>query len=208
MKIFAAPSERHTYTKGTFRMKLFKTYSEKQVRKLEVIANKIEALASLYAPMTDEQLQGQTALFKQRLAAGETLDDLLPDAFAAMREACHRVLGLRPFHCQLLGGIILHQGRIAEMKTGEGKTLVATLPAYLNALTGRGVHIVTVNDYLARRDSEWMGQAYRFMGLSVGLIVHGLENDERKQAYACDITYGTNNEIGFDYLRDNTGISC
>ncbi|MBR7142319.1 MAG: preprotein translocase subunit SecA [Clostridia bacterium] len=187
-------------------MKLFKTYSEKQVRKLEVIANKIEALASLYAPMTDEQLQGQTALFKQRLAAGETLDDLLPDAFAAMREACHRVLGLRPFHCQLLGGIILHQGRIAEMKTGEGKTLVATLPAYLNALTGRGVHIVTVNDYLARRDSEWMGQAYRFMGLSVGLIVHGLENDERKQAYACDITYGTNNEIGFDYLRDNMVI--
>ncbi len=184
-------------------MGLFATYSEKQIKKLEKIAKLIENLADRYAAMPDEELKDTTKRLKERLAGGETLDDILPDAFAAVREADWRVLGKRPFHVQLLGGIILHQGRIAEMKTGEGKTLVATLPAYLNALTGNGVHIVTVNDYLARRDSEEMGRVYGFMGLTTGLTVHGMTNEEKQYAYSCDITYGTNNEFGFDYLRDN-----
>ena len=183
--------------------KLFGTYSDRQIKKLEKIAKQIEALAEKYAAMTDEELKAVTPALKSRLADGETLDDILPDAFAAVREADERVLGKRPFHVQLLGGIILHQGRIAEMKTGEGKTLVATLPAYLNALAGKGVHIVTVNDYLARRDSEEMGRVYGFMGLSTGLVVHGMDNAQKKEAYNADITYGTNNEYGFDYLRDN-----
>ena len=183
--------------------KLFGTYSEKQIKKIEKIAAIIENLADKYAQMTDEELKAVTPWLKERLANGETLDDILPDAFAAIREADARVLGKRPFHVQLLGGIILHQGRIAEMKTGEGKTLVATLPAYLNGLSGKGVHIVTVNDYLARRDSEEMGRVYGFMGLTTGLVVHGMSNTEKQEAYAADITYGTNNEFGFDYLRDN-----
>ena len=183
--------------------KIFGTYSDRQIKKLEKTAKQIEALADKYAAMTDEELKAVTATLKGRLADGETLDDILPDAFAAVREADERVLGKRPFHVQLLGGIILHQGRIAEMKTGEGKTLVATLPAYLNALAGRGVHIVTVNDYLARRDSEEMGRVYGFMGLTTGLVVHGMDNAQKKEAYDADITYGTNNEFGFDYLRDN-----
>ena len=168
--------------------------------------DKIEALADEYKAMSDEALRAKTAEFKERLAKGETLDDILPEAFATVREAADRVLGMRPYRVQLVGGIVLHQGRIAEMKTGEGKTLVATLPSYLNALTGRGVHIVTVNDYLAKRDSEWMGKVHRFLGLKVGLIVHGLTTKERQAAYAADITYGTNNEMGFDYLRDNMCI--
>ena len=183
--------------------KLFGTYSDRQIKKLEKIAKQIEALADKYAAMTDDELKAVTPALKERLANGETLDDILPDAFGAVREADTRVLGKRPFHVQLLGGIILHQGRIAEMKTGEGKTLVATLPAYLNALAGRGVHIVTVNDYLARRDSEEMGRVYGFMGLTTGLVVHGMDNTQKKEAYNADITYGTNNEFGFDYLRDN-----
>ena len=183
--------------------KIFGTYSEHQVKKLEKIAAKIEALATTYKNMTDDELRGMTEVFKKRLAAGETLDDILPEAFAAVREADERVLGKRPFHVQLIGGIILHQGRIAEMKTGEGKTLVATLPAYLNALTGQGVHIVTVNDYLAARDAEEMGKVYGFMGLKTGLVVHGLTPAQKQEAYNADITYGTNNEFGFDYLRDN-----
>ncbi|MBQ4090835.1 MAG: preprotein translocase subunit SecA [Clostridia bacterium] len=183
--------------------KIFGTYSERQIKKLEKTARQIEALADKYAAMSDEELKATTPALKARLENGETLDDILPDAFAAVREADDRVLGKRPFHVQLLGGIILHQGRIAEMKTGEGKTLVATLPAYLNALAGKGVHIVTVNDYLARRDSEEMGRVYGFMGLSTGLVVHGMDNNQKKEAYSADITYGTNNEYGFDYLRDN-----
>ena len=163
-------------------------------------------MADEYKAMTDAQLQAKTAEFKDRLQNGETLDAILPEAFAAVREAADRVLGMRPYRVQLVGGIVLHQGRIAEMKTGEGKTLVATLPAYLNALTGQGVHIVTVNDYLAKRDSEWMGKVHRFLGLKVGLIVHGLTSKQRQEAYAADITYGTNNEMGFDYLRDNMCI--
>ena len=186
--------------------KIFGTYSERQLKKIRGITDAIEALADKYKNMSNEELTATTAHLKARLAAGETLDDILPDAFAAIREADDRVLGKRPFHVQLVGGIILHQGRIAEMKTGEGKTLVATMPAYLNALTGRGVHIVTVNDYLARRDSEEMGRVYEFMGLKTGLVVHGQSSSEKKQAYAADITYGTNNEFGFDYLRDNMAI--
>ena len=165
--------------------------------------DKIESLEEEYKALTDQQLQAKTPEFKERLQNGETLDDILPEAFAACREAAWRVLGMRPYRVQLIGGIILHQGRIAEMKTGEGKTLVATLPAYLNALTGEGVHVVTVNDYLAKRDSEWMGKLYRWLGLSVGLIAQGMDGDARRAAYAADITYGTNNEFGFDYLRDN-----
>ena len=186
--------------------KLFGSYSDRELKRITPIVDKIEKLEARYQAMSDSELQAQTAVFKDRLANGEDLDDILPDAFAAVREAAWRVLGMKPFHVQLIGGIVLHQGRIAEMKTGEGKTLVAVLPAYLNALTGEGVHIVTVNDYLARRDSEWMGKVHRFMGLSVGLIVHGLSGDERRAAYACDITYGTNNEMGFDYLRDNMAL--
>ena len=186
--------------------KIFGTYSERELKSIYPIADKIEALEDEYRQLTDEQLQAKTPEFKQRLQQGETLDDILPEAFAAVREAADRVLGLRPYRVQLIGGIVLHQGRIAEMKTGEGKTLVATLPAYLNALTGNGVHIVTVNDYLAKRDSEWMGKVHRFMGLTVGLIVHDLTKEQRQAAYAADITYGTNNEMGFDYLRDNMAI--
>ena len=186
--------------------KIFGSYTDRELKKITPIADAIEKKEAAYAALSDEALRAKTAEFKGRLAAGETLDDILPDAFAAAREAAWRVLGMKPFRVQLIGGIVLHQGRIAEMKTGEGKTLVAVLPAYLNALTGEGVHIVTVNDYLARRDSEWMGKVHRFMGLSVGLIVHGLSNDERRAAYNCDITYGTNNEMGFDYLRDNMAL--
>ena len=186
--------------------KLLGKNSKREVKKITPLVDRIEGLAEEYKKLSDEQLRAKTDEFKARLAKGETLDDILPEAFATCREAADRVLGLRPYRVQLIGGIILHQGRIAEMKTGEGKTLVATLPAYLNALTGEGVHIVTVNDYLAKRDSEWMGKVYRFLGLSVGLIVHGLTKKERKDAYAADITYGTNNEIGFDYLRDNMAV--
>ena len=186
--------------------KIFGTRSEREVKALNPIVDKIEALADEYKALSDHELRAKTDEFKARLAKGETLDDILPEAFAACREADERVLGMRPYRVQLIGGIILHQGRIAEMKTGEGKTLVATLPAYLNALSGKGVHIVTVNDYLAKRDSEWMGKVYKFMGLSVGLVIHGLNKEEKKAAYAADITYGTNNEFGFDYLRDNMAI--
>ena len=183
--------------------KIFGTYSERQIKKIIPTVDRIEALAETYGAMSDGELRAVTETLRGRLAAGETLDDILPDAFAAVRETADRVLGKRPFRVQLLGGIILHQGRIAEMKTGEGKTLVATMPAYLNALSGKGVHIVTVNDYLARRDSEEMGKVYGFLGLKTGLIVHGQTSAEKRAAYAADITYGTNNEIGFDYLRDN-----
>ena len=186
-----------------FLKKIFGTHSDHELKRLYPIADKIEAMSDEYAALTDEQLRAKTGEFKQRYADGESLDDLLPEAFATAREAAWRVLGMKPFRVQLIGGIVLHQGRIAEMKTGEGKTLVATLPAYLNALTGRGVHIVTVNDYLAKRDSEWMGKLYRWLGLSVGLIAQGMDGDARRAAYAADITYGTNNEFGFDYLRDN-----
>ena len=187
---------------GLFK-KIFGTYSSRQIKKISRIADQIEALAPQYEAMSNEELAAVTPALKARLAAGETLDDILCDAFAAMREADARVLGKRPFYVQLLGGILLHQGRIAEMKTGEGKTLVATMPAYLNALAGLGVHVVTVNDYLARRDSEEMGRVYAFMGLSTGVVVHGLSSEEKQAAYNADITYGTNNEFGFDYLRDN-----
>lgn len=183
--------------------KIFGTYSQKQLKKIEPIVQKIEALSEKYSAMDDAELKSQTEILKQRLANGETLDDILPEAFATVREASWRVLGKRHFRVQLIGGIVIHQGRIAEMRTGEGKTLMATLPAYLNALNGKGVHIVTVNDYLAKRDSEWMGNVYRFLGLKVGLIVQGLDTAQRQEAYNADITYGTNNEFGFDYLRDN-----
>ena len=186
--------------------KLFGTSSEKELRAIKPIVDKIEALDGEYSKLTDEQLKAKTPEFKQRIANGESLDDILPEAFAACREAAWRVLGMKPYRVQLIGGIILHQGRIAEMKTGEGKTLVATLPAYLNALAGEGVHIVTVNDYLAKRDSEWMGKVYRFLGLTVGLVIHDIQPKDRKASYSADITYGTNNEFGFDYLRDNMAI--
>ena len=186
--------------------KLFGTRSEREIKHIQPLVDKILALEEEYKALSEAQLRGKTDLFKQRLEAGETLDDLLPEAFAAIREAADRVLGMRPYPVQLIGGIILHQGRIAEMKTGEGKTLVAILPCYLNALTGKGVHVVTVNDYLAKRDSEWMGKVYRYMGLSVGLIIPGMQSQERRQAYAADITYCTNNELGFDYLRDNMAL--
>lgn len=183
--------------------KIFGDYSAKELKRIMPIQKKVLSYEEEYSKLTDAQLQAKTPEFKERLAKGETLDDILPEAFAACREASWRVLKMKHFPVQILGGIVLHQGRISEMRTGEGKTLVATLPAYLNALSGKGVHIVTVNDYLARRDSEWMGKVYRFMGLSVGLIVHGEGHDEKKAAYDADITYGTNNEMGFDYLRDN-----
>ena len=183
--------------------KVFGTYSQRELKRIRPIADKVMALDEDMQKLTDAELKAKTQEFKTRIANGETLDDLLPEAFAVMREASWRVLGMKHFYVQVIGGIILHQGRIAEMKTGEGKTLVSTLPAYLNALTGKGVHIVTVNDYLAKRDSEWMGKVYRFLGLEVGLIIHDLSNDERRAAYNADVTYGTNNELGFDYLRDN-----
>ena len=187
-------------------MGLFKSYSEKEVKKVMPLVKKINDLEDSMAKLKDTELVGKTAEFKQRLASGETLDDILPEAFAVVREASKRVLGMRHFDVQLIGGIILHQGRIAEMKTGEGKTLVATLPVYLNALEGKGVHVVTVNDYLAKRDSEWMGKLYKFLGLTVGLVIPGLDPRKKQEAYNCDITYGTNNEFGFDYLRDNMVI--
>ena len=183
--------------------RIFGTYSDREIKRIEPIVDRIEELESEIQKLSDAELRAKTQYFKKRLQDGETLDDILPEAFAVVREASKRVLGLRHYRVQLIGGIVLHQGRIAEMKTGEGKTLVATLPVYLNALEGKGVHVVTVNDYLARRDAEWMGKIYQFLGMSVGVIVHGLDNDERRRAYACDITYGTNNEFGFDYLRDN-----
>ena len=189
-----------------FFSKMFGSYSDRELKSIYPIVDKIEAMADEYKAMSDAELQAKTPEFKTRLQNGETLDDILPEAFATVREASRRVLGLYPYRVQLVGGVVLHQGRIAEMKTGEGKTLVATLPAYLNALTGNGVHIVTVNDYLAKRDSEWMGKVHRFLGLTVGLIVHDLTSEERRKAYAADITYGTNNEMGFDYLRDNMAI--
>ena len=189
-----------------FLTKLFGTNTAKEIKRIDPIVRKIEALEEEYKGLTDAQLQAKTAEFKERYQKGETLDDLLPEAFATCREAADRVLGLRPYRVQLIGGVILHQGRIAEMKTGEGKTLVATLPAYLNALSGEGVHIVTVNDYLAKRDSDWMGKVYRFLGLTVGLVIHGVDPVGKKAAYNADITYGTNNEFGFDYLRDNMAI--
>ena len=186
--------------------KIFKSYSEKEVKRVMPLVEKINGLEEEISKLTDEQLKNKTGEFKKQLEEGKTLDDVLPEAFAVVREASKRVLGLRHFDVQLIGGIILHQGRIAEMKTGEGKTLVATLPVYLNALTGEGVHVITVNDYLAKRDSEWMGKLYKFLGLSVGLVIAGMKPDEKQKAYACDITYGTNNEFGFDYLRDNMVI--
>ena len=186
--------------------KIFGTRSEREVKKLMPLVTRIESMEDEMKALTDEQLREKTDEFRKRYQGGEDLDNLLPEAFAVCREAADRVLGMRPYRVQLIGGIVLHQGRIAEMKTGEGKTLVAILPAYLNALTGKGVHIVTVNDYLAKRDSEWMGKVYRFLGLTVGLIVHDLKPDERRAAYAADITYCTNNELGFDYLRDNMAL--
>ena len=191
---------------ANFLKAMFGNYSKREVKRVKPLCDKVLALESKYQPMSDKELKEQTNVLKERLKNGETTDDILTDAFAVCREASYRVLGMKHFPVQIIGGIVLHQGRIAEMKTGEGKTLVATLPAYLNGLTGEGVHIVTVNDYLARRDSEWMGKLYRWLGLSVGLIVHDLPNDLRKEAYAADITYGTNNELGFDYLRDNMVI--
>ena len=184
-------------------MGLFKSYSEKEVKRIMPIINKINGLEPEMKKLSDEKLKAKTEYFKKELKKGKTLDDILPEAFAVVREASKRVLGMRHFDVQLIGGIILHQGRIAEMKTGEGKTLVATLPAYLNALEGKGVHVITVNDYLAKRDSEWMGKLYNFLGMTVGLAISQMKPNEKQEAYNCDITYGTNNEFGFDYLRDN-----
>ena len=186
--------------------KIFGTHSERELKLIEPIVNKVESLRDSMMALSDEELKDRTRQFKERLSSGETLDDILPDAYATVREAARRVLNMEHFRVQVIGGIILHQGRIAEMKTGEGKTLVATLPAYLNALTGRGVHVVTVNDYLAKRDAEWMGEIHKFLGLTVGVVLNGMTPDERREAYGCDITYVTNNELGFDYLRDNMVI--
>ena len=186
--------------------KLFGTHSDRELKRIMPLVEKIESLRPTMQALTDEELRGKTKEYKKRLAEGETLDDLLPEAFATVREAAKRVLNMEPYRVQLIGGIILHQGRIAEMRTGEGKTLVSTLPAYLNALEGKGVHVVTVNDYLAHRDAEWMGQVHRFLGLTVGCVLNQMNNDERREQYACDITYITNNEDGFDYLRDNMVI--
>ena len=186
--------------------KIFGTHSERELKRIEPLVDKIESLRSAMQDMSDEELRGKTEEYKKRLAEGETLDDLLPEAFATVREAARRVLNMEPYRVQLIGGIIMHQGRIAEMRTGEGKTLVAILPSYLNALEGKGVHVVTVNDYLVKRDAEWMGQVHEFLGLSVGAVLNSMSNEERQKAYACDITYVTNNELGFDYLRDNMVI--
>ena len=188
---------------GSFLTKVFGSKNERELKKLQPAVERINALEADIQALSDDRLRAQTAAFRQRLQNGESLEQLLPEAFATVREASLRTLKMRHFDVQLIGGMVLHAGKIAEMKTGEGKTLAATLPAYLNALTGRGVHIVTVNDYLARRDTEWMGHIYNFLGLEVGSIIHGLDDDERKAAYSADITYGTNNEFGFDYLRDN-----
>ena len=186
--------------------KMFGTHSERELKRITSIVDKIESLRSDMQALSDEELRGKTQEYKNRLQEGATLDDLLPEAFATVREAAKRVLGMEHYRVQLIGGIILHQGRIAEMRTGEGKTLVSTLPAYLNALEGKGVHVVTVNDYLAHRDAEWMGKVHEFLGLTVGVVLNDMKNDERRAQYACDITYVTNNELGFDYLRDNMVI--
>ena len=186
--------------------KIFGNYSKKELARIEPIKNAVLSLEDKYKAMSESELKQQTKLFKERLASGETLDDILPEALATCREASDRVLGKRPYPVQIIGAIVLHQGRIAEMRTGEGKTLVACLASYLNALTGDGVHVVTVNDYLAKFQSEEMGKVFRYLGLSIGVILHNLDNTERREAYACDITYGTNNEFGFDYLRDNMVI--
>ena len=183
--------------------KIFGNYSEKEIKKITPIVDKIESYEEAYKALTDDELKAKTVEFKERYKNGETLDSLLPEAYATVREAAWRVMGMRHFRVQLIGGVVLHQGRIAEMKTGEGKTLVGTLPAYLNALDGEGVHIVTVNDYLAKRDAETMGQIYKFLGLTVGVILNEMDANERREAYNCDIIYATNNELGFDYLRDN-----
>jgi preprotein translocase subunit SecA len=188
---------------GTIMKKVFGTANERELKRIQVLVDEINALESGIAGLADADLKAKTGEFKKRLEDGETLDDILPEAFAVVREASKRTLGMRHFDVQLIGGIVLHQGKIAEMRTGEGKTLVATLPVYLNSLTGKGVHVVTVNDYLARRDAQWMGSVYTFLGLTVGVIVHGLNDEQRQQAYGSDVTYGTNNEFGFDYLRDN-----
>ena len=192
--------------------KIFGSKYERDLKAAQPLVQEISDLEPSFSKLTDSELTGKTSEFKQRLANGETLDDLLPEAFAAVREAGKRVLKMRHFDVQLIGGRVLHQGKISEMKTGEGKTLVATLPVYLNSLEGKGVHVITVNDYLARRDAEWMGKLYKFLGLSVGIIQHDMDDEERRAAYACDVTYGTNNEFGFDYLRDNMkfdlGIAC
>ncbi|MBO4289503.1 MAG: preprotein translocase subunit SecA, partial [Lachnospiraceae bacterium] len=187
-------------------MGLFATRSEKEIKRIMPLVKKIESLRDEMMAKSDEELRAKTTEFKQRLKEGETLDDILPEAYAVVREGARRTLGMEHYRVQLIGGIVLHQGRIAEMRTGEGNTLVATLPSYLNALTGRGVHVVTVNDYLASRDAEWMGAIHRFLGLTVGCILNSMESDERRAAYNCDITYVTNNELGFDYLRDNMVI--
>ena len=186
--------------------KIFGTHSQHELKRIKPIVDKILGMREQWVALSDEELQHKTVEFKERLAKGETLDDILPEAYAVVREGAYRSLGMRHYRVQLIGGIILHQGRIAEMRTGEGKTLVSTLPAYLNALDGKGVHIVTVNDYLAKRDAEWMGQVHEFLGLKVGVVLGGMDNDERREAYGCDITYITNNELGFDYLRDNMVI--
>lgn len=186
--------------------KMFGTHSERELKRIYSTVDKIEALRPTMQALTDEELRGKTREYKNRLEKGETLDQLLPEAFATVREAAKRVLGMEHYRVQLIGGIILHQGRIAEMRTGEGKTLVSTLPAYLNALEGKGVHVVTVNDYLAHRDAQWMGKVHEFLGLTVGVVLNDMKNDERREQYACDITYVTNNELGFDYLRDNMVI--
>ena len=186
--------------------KIFGTHSQREIKRITPLVDKIEALRPDMQALSDEDFPARTAEFKERLAAGQTLDDILVEAFALCREAARRVLDMEPFRVQLIGGIILHQGRIAEMRTGEGKTLVATMPAYLNALEGKGVHVVTVNDYLAKRDAEWMGQIYQFLGLTVGVVLNSMTSAERQEAYGCDITYVTNNELGFDYLRDNMAI--
>jgi len=188
---------------GALARRLFGSANERYVKTLQRLVDEINAAEPELAVLSDEELRQRTPALKQRLDDGETLDDILPDAFATVREAAKRTLGQRHFDVQLMGGMVLHRGMISEMKTGEGKTLVATLPVYLNALTGKGVHVVTVNDYLAHRDSDWMGQIYRFLGLSVGCIVHGLDDEQRRAQYGADVTYGTNNEFGFDYLRDN-----
>jgi preprotein translocase subunit SecA len=186
--------------------KIFGTHSDRELKRITPLVDKVESYRDEMKALSDEELRGKTKEYKERLEKGETLDDLLPEAYATVREAASRVLGMEHYRVQIIGGIILHQGRIAEMKTGEGKTLVSTLPAYLNALEGKGVYIVTVNDYLAKRDSEWMGKVHEFLGLTVGVVLNDMSNDERRDAYNCDITYITNNELGFDYLRDNMVI--
>jgi preprotein translocase subunit SecA len=190
----------------SFLTKIFGTHSENELKRIYPIVDQIEAMEPEMQALTDEELKDKTREFKERLSDGATLDDILPEAYAVVREAAYRVLGMKHYRVQLIGGVILHQGRIAEMKTGEGKTLVSTLPAYLNALEGKGVHIVTVNDYLAKRDAEWMGKVHEFLGLTVGVVLNDMKPEERRAAYGCDITYVTNNELGFDYLRDNMVI--